>query len=76
MVAVPVLPGSEFLSGPEQVLFDASAYRSDFWHAAYDVTVDGERFVMIRNSDSGSLDEELIVVENWFEELEQLVPTN
>jgi len=40
------------------------------------VTSDGERFVMIRNSDSGSLDEELIAVENWFEELNRLVPTN
>ena len=76
MVAVEVLPGSDFVTGPEQVLFPATAYRTDFYHAAYDVTADGERFVMIRNSDSGSLDEELIVVENWFEELEQLVPTN
>lgn len=76
MVAVPVLPGSEFVTGPEQVLFPATAYRTDFYHAAYDVSADGKRFVMIRNSDSGSLDEELIVVENWFEELKQLVPTN
>ncbi|MEE8109111.1 MAG: hypothetical protein V3T36_08175, partial [Gammaproteobacteria bacterium] len=76
MVAVEVLPGTEFKTGPEQVLFSTIAYRSDFYHAAYDVSADGERFAMIRNSDSGSLDEELIVVENWFEELERLVPVN
>jgi hypothetical protein len=75
MVAVEVLPGTEFVTGPEQVLFSATAYRRDFYHAAYDVSADGERFVMIRISDSGSLDEELIVVENWFEELNRLVPT-
>jgi hypothetical protein len=40
------------------------------------VSADGERFVMIRISDSGSLDEELIAVENWFEELKRLVPIN
>jgi len=74
MVVVEVLPGEEFATGPEQVLFSATAYRSDFYHAAYDVSADGERFVMIRISDSGSLDEELIAVENWFEELNRLVP--
>jgi hypothetical protein len=74
MVAVEVLPGSNFQTGAEQILFSATAYRRDNWHAAYDVSADGERFVMIRISDSGSLDEELIAVENWFEELNRLVP--
>ena len=76
MVSVEVLPGTDFRTGPEQVLFLATAYRDDFFHATYDVTVDGHRFVMIRNSDSGSFDEELIVIENWHEELERLAPEN
>jgi dipeptidyl aminopeptidase/acylaminoacyl peptidase len=76
IVAVPLLPGDKFVTGTEQVLFSATAYRRDFYHAAYDVSADGERFVMIRISDSGSLDEELIAVENWFEELKRLVPIN
>ena len=76
MVSVEVLPGTDVRTGAEQVLFLATAYRDDFFHAAYDVTADGQRFVMIRNSDSGSFDEELIVVENWYEELERLAPEN
>lgn len=76
MVSVEVLPGTDFRNGAEQVLFLATAYRDDFFHAAYDVTADGQQFVMIRNSDSGSLDEELIVIENWHEELERLAPEN
>jgi len=76
MVAVPVLPGPRFEAGPERVLFSADAYRSDFYHAAYDVSVDDQRFVMIRVSQTGSLNEDLIVVENWFEELKRLAPTN
>lgn len=76
MVVVPVLPGPKFETGPEQVLFSDTEYRRDFFHAAYDVTADGQRFVMIRTSESGSLEEDLIVVENWFEELKRLVPTN
>lgn len=76
MVVVPVLPGPEFETGPYEVLFSANEYRSDFFHAAYDVTADGQRFVMIRVSKSGTLDEELIIVENWLEELNHVVPTN
>lgn len=76
MVVVPVLSEPGFGAGPEQVLFSATEYRSDFYHAAYDVTADDQRFVMIRMSESGSLDEELIVVENLFEELKRLAPTN
>jgi hypothetical protein len=74
MVSVEVLPGTDFRTGAEQVLFLATAYRDDFFHAAYDVTADGQRFIMIRNTESGSFDEELIVIENWFDELERLVP--
>lgn len=76
MVVVPVLPGPEFETGPERVLFSATEYRSDFFHSTFDVTADGQLFVMIRKSESGSLDEELIVVENWFAELEVVAPTN
>lgn len=74
MVMLPVLPGNDFSTGPEQVLFSATAYRRDFFHAAYDVTTDSQRFVMVRTTKSGTLDEELIVVENWFEELLRLSP--
>lgn len=74
MVSVEVLPGTDFRTGAEQVLFLATAYRDDFYHAAYDVTADGQRFVMIRNSEIGSFDEELIVIENWHDELERLAP--
>ena len=76
MVVVPVLPGPEFKTGTQQVLFSAEEFKRDFYHAAYDVTADGQRFVMIRVSESGSLDEQLIVVENWFEELQRLAPSN
>jgi Tol biopolymer transport system component len=69
MVAVAVMPGSDFRTGDEDILFDASAYRTDFYHAAYDVAADASRFVMIRLSDRGSLDEDLVVVENFLAEI-------
>jgi len=69
MVVATVLPGDQFRIGSVDVLFSTAAYRSDFFHAAYHISADGQRFVMLRESDSGSLDEQLVVVENWFEEL-------
>jgi hypothetical protein len=42
----------------------------------YDVTADGQRFLMIKEAarDTGAA-ESIIVVQNWTEELKRLVPT-
>ncbi len=40
----------------------------------YDVSDDGQRFVMIRQR-TGSTQDEIIIVLNWFEELKRLDPT-
>ena len=40
----------------------------------YDITPDGERFVVIEREDSEIGAERILVTLNWFEELERLVP--
>ncbi len=46
----------------------------------YDITPDGERLVMVFPADRTDGGEaarpQIIVVQNWFEELRRLVPTN
>jgi serine/threonine-protein kinase len=44
----------------------------------YDISPDGRRFLMIRTASSaeGATPPQIIVVQNWFEELRRLVPTN
>jgi eukaryotic-like serine/threonine-protein kinase len=45
---------------------------------SYDVSPDGQRFLMIKRRDSSdqtAAPPTLIVVQNWFEELKRLVPT-
>ena len=44
----------------------------------YDVTPDGQGFVMIRTPDSQESAgiTQITLVQNWFQELERLVPTN
>ena len=41
----------------------------------YDISPDGERFVMVQVPDSTERGQ-LEIVFNWFEEVERLVPTN
>ena len=40
----------------------------------YDVSRDGQQFLMVRSSGSETAD--LIVIQNWFEELKERVPVN
>jgi hypothetical protein len=42
----------------------------------YDVAADGQRFVMIEEGEPQPTITELILVQNWGEELKRLVPTN
>ena len=70
MTAAQVARDPDFRVVSRERLFDASSYRSDFNHRAYDVAPAGERFVMIRTVDRAAEDAgALIAVENWFREL-------
>ncbi len=72
LMVVEVLPGPTFVTGERRALFSTQGFRSASGHQQYDVTPDDQRFVMIRNpvADEAS---ELIVVENFFEELKAKV---
>ena len=41
----------------------------------YDVTADGQRFLMIKEDPANAASAQIVVVTNWFEELKRLVPT-
>ncbi len=44
-----------------------------FW-PDYDVTPDGQRFLMVKSSETSELPNHVNVVLNWFDELKRLVP--
>ena len=47
----------------------------NWWGKSYDVSSDGERFLVLKENTSTVADgSHLIVVLNWFEELNRLVP--
>ena len=74
MMAVDVESGDTLALEPPQLLFESDAY--SLFEGAYDVSADGERFVMIEQSGAGQPPTELVLVRNWAEELKRLVPTD
>ena len=57
-----------------RLLFESESFQSR--GNSYDVSADGERFIMIDRSRSAQPPTQLVVVQNWAEELKPLVPTD
>jgi Tol biopolymer transport system component len=74
MTSVALKPGSSFSLGEPRTLFSVSQYTLGIGSnaGAYDITPDGRRFVMMRPT-AGLGETELVVVQNWFEELKARV---
>jgi hypothetical protein len=68
LVAVPVRSSPTFSTGDAVTLFPAAGFRAGGVGAEYAVAPDDRRFLMIRPAAGGSA-EQIVVVENWFEEL-------
>lgn len=70
LVAVPVRgEGATFAHGNPEALFDAAEYLGGVAYRQYDVSPDGNRFLMIKMNgveDVGTMPE-IIIVEHWFE---------
>ena len=77
VTAVSIHTTPTFGAGAPTKLFDGRYY-SDLLSRSYDVSPDGQRFLMIKDSASGdqtSTPASIVVVLNWTEELKRLVPT-
>jgi Tol biopolymer transport system component len=74
MLVVSVEMEPSFSVGKPRVLFEGSYVTTQFTPGKpyYDISPDGQRFVMIRAAGEAQIN----VVLNWFEELKRLVPTN
>jgi eukaryotic-like serine/threonine-protein kinase len=68
LMAVPVTTGSSFSAGTPQMLFRGP------YETLFDVSLDGERFLMIKSAPDAN-PSQLNVVLNWDQELRQRVPT-
>jgi len=77
MMTVPVQTSPAFSAGNPARVFD-TRYPTPNNGRTYDVSADGQRFLMIKGNDtertSGTPPANIVVVLNWFEELKQRVP--
>ena len=78
MFAVSVQSGTTFVAGRPRVLFEVGMLRQTAGNRPYDIAPDG-RFLIILSGQAeaaGGTASDMILVQNWFEELRRLVPTN
>jgi serine/threonine-protein kinase len=74
VMAVPVETGNTFKRGAPRLLFSLEPY----YQAAninWDISLDGQRFLMVKRGSASNAASQLVVVQNWTEELKRLVPT-
>jgi hypothetical protein len=78
MMAVDVTLQPSFTAGKPRVLFQGQYFASTFpfTRTAYDVSPDGQRFLMVKQTAETAQSVQMNVVVNWFEELKRLVPAN
>ena len=72
MMVVKITTEPRLSIGTPEKLFTNSYVGADNLHTHYDISPDGNRFLMIKRKDNPIA--QLICVQNWFEELNRLVP--
>ena len=76
MMRVPIQTGPPLVVGKPDVLF-ADVYRhSDAGPPDYDVSSDGQRFLMVKPGDEERAPKPMHIVVNWFDELKRRVPSS
>ena len=65
-------------TGRPRVLFEGRyvSHSTPPGYQYYDISPDGQRFLMMKEGELGQQQDQINVVLNWFEELKRLVPTN
>jgi serine/threonine protein kinase/Tol biopolymer transport system component len=76
MMAVDITTQPSFSVGKPRMLFQGPYVPTPITFPFYDVSPDGQRFLMIKPSEqtSSSSLTQIVVVQNWFEELKRRVP--
>ena len=76
LMAVPIQPGPGFTRGNATVVVERPYFTAPVLGRSYDVSSDGTRFLMIKDTPASTgTASHLVVVQNFFEELKRLVPT-
>ncbi len=74
MMAVDIATQPSFVAGKPRMLFERQYVPTAGTFPFYDVSPDGQRFLMIKPVEQAQAATQINVVLNWFEELKRLVP--
>jgi eukaryotic-like serine/threonine-protein kinase len=75
MMAVDIATQPSFAAGKPRMLFEGQYVPTPGTNSNYDVSPDGQRFLMLKPSEAtGAAPTQINVVLNWFEELKRRVP--
>jgi len=76
MWAVEVRPGTEFSIGKPRPLFQSHKFGISLANSCWDISLDDKRFLMVRREDRPLRPvTELVLIQNWFEEIKRRAPT-
>jgi serine/threonine-protein kinase len=75
LMAVEVTTQFGFATSKPRTLFQGPYTSTGATLPFYDVSPDGQRFLMLKGSDQAASMNQIVVVQNWFTELQQRVPT-
>jgi hypothetical protein len=75
MMTAEVTTGPTFRVGQPRRLFEDRYVKSTGLWANYDVSLDGQRFLMVKPVGDFRSPAQITIVLNWSEELKQKVPT-
>ena len=68
MVSAEIPPGATFSVGKQRILFSVAQFARGGPVPSYSLSPDDKRFLMVREGEAGQ-QSELIVAENWLEQL-------
>ena len=74
MMVVDVRTTPKLVLSAPRVLFDRRFVAGDGNGQTWTVSRDGRRFLLQRGDSTAGFSRELVVVQNWFDELKRLVP--
>jgi Tol biopolymer transport system component len=75
MMSVDIATQPAFAAGKPRMLFEGQYVPTPLTGPYYDVSPDGQRFLMLKPAEREQAPTQINVVLNWFEELKQKVPT-
>jgi hypothetical protein len=75
MMAVDITTQPAFSAGKPRMLFEAPYVPTPATFPNYDVSPDGQRFLMLKPGEQAQAATQINVVLNWSEELKRRVPT-